>query len=82
MYIQLQYFEPITEFEVVREDQDPEFFKSLSQLIVKLAFGSVGGRYSGGLGFMGFAKKLNSFREFDVANAWKRYLLEGNMIYL
>ena len=54
--------EPITELEVAGEEVDPTFQKKLSELTVRLAFGSVGGKYGGGYGFLSFAKRLNSFR--------------------
>jgi hypothetical protein len=36
--------------------------KKLVELIGRLAFGSVGGKYGGGLGFLDFALKLNRYR--------------------
>ena len=62
IYIQLKYFEPITEFQVQYEDNHPNFMKKLVELIGRLAFGSVGGKYGGGLGFLDFALKLNRYR--------------------
>jgi hypothetical protein len=62
MYVQLMQHEPITELEVAGEEVDPTFQKKLSELTVRLAFGSVGGKYGGGYGFLSFAKRLNSFR--------------------
>jgi hypothetical protein len=62
IYIQLKYFEPITEFQVEYEDNHPNFMKKLVELIGRLAFGSVGGKYGGGLGFLDFALKLNRYR--------------------
>ncbi len=81
IYIQLKYFEPITEFQVEYEDNHPNFMKKLVELIGRLAFGSVGGKYGGGLGFLDFALKLNRYRQYELSN-WKKYLNEGNMIYI
>lgn len=61
---------------------DATFVKKLTELTVRLAFGSVGGKYGGGYGFLSFAKKLNSFREYEPSLHWKKYLQDGNMIFL
>lgn len=71
----------MTEFTVHHQSNDPDFLKKMSELIVKLSFGSVDNTFGGGLGFLGFARKLNRFRDVDLTG-WKNMLMEGYMLYL
>ena len=71
----------MTEFTLFHSSNDPELIKKMSELIVKLSLGSVDNQFGGGLGFLGYAKKLNRFRDVDLAG-WKKMLMEGYMLYL
>lgn len=71
----------MTEFTFYHQSNDPDFLKKISELIVKLAFGSVDNKFGGGLGFLSFANKLNRLKDVDYSK-WKEMLWEGHMLYL
>lgn len=74
-------FSSLTQFSISHDSNDPDFLKKMSQLIVKLAFGSVDNHFGGGLGFLSFGKKLNKFKDLDL-KAWTTMLADGYMLYL
>ena len=53
----------------------------MSELIVKLSFGSANNEFGGGLGFISYASKLNKYKNLDLSK-WKDMLWEGYMLYL
>lgn len=53
----------------------------LLELTAKLSFGSVGNSFGKGMGFLEYASKLNSYRNFELSS-WENLLKEGVMLFL
>lgn len=65
--MQLEMEEPMHKLTILEvEKDDPNFTAKVLELIAKIVFAGVGNVYGKGLGLIGYAKKLNNYKDFNL----------------